>query len=295
MQLRSIELQVPGREAAVAFLKEPWGLAEVDTRAQTSYLRGTGGQHYLMAVTEGPENKVLSTTFTGTRAEVEAVWERVRASDLAHGPWVDAFDEPGRGAGFVVAGRDGEPYRFVVEADAPPAALPADATRPIQLAHVVFDTPDRENAARTLQDLFGFHVTDRTRRITFVRCNELHHVVAFSQSEGNRMLNHVAFEMRDTDAVLRGMGRLKDAGCATVWGPGRHGPGNNVFAYFVGPFGACIEYTADIERVDESYAVGTPESWQWPAGRIDHWGIFTRDLDKLTASAHAFPYAPIAR
>jgi catechol 2,3-dioxygenase len=79
-----------------------------------------------------------------------------------------------------------------------------------------------------------------------------------------------------------------------VWGPGRHGPGNNTFSYFVAPFGACIEYTAEVQRVDDSYRTGTPESWQWPPGRTDHWGIASRDDAKLAASSAAFPYRQLA-
>ena len=56
-------------------------------------------------------------------------------------------------------------------------------------------------------------------------------------------LNHVAFEMPDFDSVMRGMGRMKDNGYPIEWGPGRHGPGNNVFAYFCGPDELPIEYT----------------------------------------------------
>jgi 2,3-dihydroxy-p-cumate/2,3-dihydroxybenzoate 3,4-dioxygenase len=144
-----------------------------------------------------------------------------------------------------------------------------------------------------MEEVFGFRVVDRTRIMSFVGCDELHHVVALTDNK-QKTLNHVAFEMLDTDAVLRGMGRLNDAGCASVWGPGRHGPGNNVFAYFVGPFGACIEYTAEIERVDESYVPGTPESWAWPKGRMDQWGIFSRELEKLEASSETFPYRAVA-
>jgi 2,3-dihydroxy-p-cumate/2,3-dihydroxybenzoate 3,4-dioxygenase len=290
MQLRSIEWQMPDRDTAVEFLKFPWGLIEVGTRGDTTYLRGTGAHHYAVAITAGPERRVLSTTLVGTREEIEPIWQRVQASSLAHGPWVEEFEEPGRGAGFCVAGLDGEPYRFMVERDPAPAALPEDGTRPVQLAHVVFNTPDRDAAVLPLVEVFGFQVSDRTRRIHFVRCNEMHHVLAYQVATTSQSLNHVAFEMRDIDAVLRGMGRLKDAGCASVWGPGRHGPGNNVFAYFVGPFGACIEYTAEVERIDDSYVPGTPESWQWPEGRMDHWGIFTRDLDKLTESGKTFSY-----
>jgi catechol 2,3-dioxygenase len=158
---------------------------------------------------------------------------------------------------------------------------------------VVFNTKNREAASRVLTDTLGFKLSDRTRVMNFLRCDDLHHVVAYADSK-QATLNHIAFEMRDSDAVLRGMGRLKDAGYPSVWGPGRHGPGNNVFSYFVSPFGACIEYTAEIQRVDDSYKTGTPESWQWPPGRTDHWGIASRDNEKLAASGNSFPYRPLA-
>ena len=51
------------------------------------------------------------------------------------------------------------------------------------------------------------------------------------------------------------------------------GPGNNVFSYFVPPHGGVVEYTSEINLVDDSYPEGKPEDWTWPPGRIDHWGI----------------------
>jgi hypothetical protein len=38
-------------------------------------------------------------------------------------------------------------------------------------------------------------------------------------------------------------------GFETVWGPGRHGPGNNVFGYFTAPNRQVIEYTAEVEQI----------------------------------------------
>ena len=291
MHLRSVELQVTDRAAAVEFFKGPWGLIETGARKDTTWLRATAARHYAVAVTQGPARAVQSATVIGTRSEIDAVWERVRNSGLKHGPWVDEFDEPGRGAGFSVSGPEGEPYRFIAERDPAPSALPTEATRPIQVAHVVFNTKDREAATRMLVDTFGFKLSDRTRIMNFLRCDDLHHVIAYAESK-QASLNHVAFEMQDTDAVMRGMGRLKDAGYPTVWGPGRHGPGNNVFSYFVAPFGACVEYTAEIERVSDSYKTGTPDSWQWPPGRTDHWGIASRNNEQLSASGNSFPFQP---
>jgi hypothetical protein len=72
---------------------------------------------------------------------------------------------------------------------------------------------------------------------------------------------------------MRGIGRMRDHGYGVEWGPGRHGPGNNVFAYFCGPDELPLEYTAEMQQVDDSHRVRMPEDWTWPPGRVDHWGL----------------------
>ena len=56
-------------------------------------------------------------------------------------------------------------------------------------------------------------------------------------------------------------------------GVGRHGPGANVFAYFIGPDNVVIEYTGEVDQVDDDYPTGMPEDWTWPPGRVDQWGV----------------------
>jgi len=99
-----------------------------------------------------------------------------------------------------------------------------------------------------------------------------HHSIALADAD-NDCLNHIAFVMPDVEAVMRGGGRMKDAGHGIEWGPGRHGPGDNAFNYFIGPGGFVIEYTCDVEQVDDSYRAGGPDDWKWPPGRVDQWGI----------------------
>ncbi len=291
MHLRSIELEMPNSAAAAAFFRSPWGLLDAGTRNGTTYLRGTEAHAYIVAVKDAATSAFASATFSGTKAEVEALYAAVKKAGLPHGGWVEEFDEPGRGAGFYVTGPEGEPYRFVAEKDAT-VKLPSQPQHPLQLAHVVFNSRDREAGTRTLTDVFGFKLSDRTRVMNFLRCDDLHHAVAYADAK-QLSLNHIAFEMPDLDSMMRGIGRVMDAGIETVWGPGRHGPGNNAFAYFIAPFGACVEYTSEIQRVDDSYRTGQPDDWQWPPGRTDHWGIGKRDNARLAASGDAFPFRSI--
>jgi len=164
---------------------------------------------------------------------------------------------------------------------------------PIQITHAVINAVERERSERFAVDVLGFQVSDRTRHMTFVRCNRKHHCVAYAHAEFPS-LNHVAFEMRDIDAVMRGFGRMRDAGIGSVWGPGRHGPGNNVFGYFIAPFGGVIEYTTEVSEVGDDYKVGGPEDWKWPEGRIDHWGVTAKDVARISVAERLFRFVPFA-
>jgi len=287
MRIRSIELETPDRAAAVRFLKDAWGLLDAGERNGTSYLRGTEDLPYVVSVAEAGAPGVAAVTFAGTQSELERVRSRAAAAGVRHGP-MRPFDEPGGGTGFFLEGPEGQVFRFVCGA-ARVEKLHAERDRPLQVTHVVINARDREACTRFLVEVLGFRLSDRTRTMSFVRCDSVHHAVAIAQSDISS-LNHIAFEMLDLDAVMRGIGRLRDAGHAPVWGPGRHGPGNNVFAYFVTPFGAVVEYTSEVQRVSEDYKVGGPEDWKWPPNRVDHWGVSTRDSAAMSEAEKRFRF-----
>jgi len=134
-----------------------------------------------------------------------------------------------------------------------------------------------------LRDGLGFTLTDTTRRLRFLSCNADHHSVVLGFA-GGPTLNHIAFEMPDLESVMRGAGRMRDDGHGLEWGPGRHGPGNNVFCYFLGPEKLPVEYTAEMLQVDGSYRAGTPDDWKWPPGRLDHWGISAHPSEAMEAA-----------
>jgi catechol 2,3-dioxygenase-like lactoylglutathione lyase family enzyme len=93
-------------------------------------------------------------------------------------------------------------------------------------------------AAQTFYEALGFRLSDRTRIMAFMRIPAQpsgdHHSIALADAD-NDCMNHIAFVMPDLESVMRGGGRMKDAGFPIEWGPGRHGPGDNAFNYFIGP------------------------------------------------------------
>jgi hypothetical protein len=66
-----------------------------------------------------------------------------------------------------------------------------------------------------------------------------------------------------------------------------------VFAYFVTPFGAIVEYTSEVQRIGEDYKVGGPEDWKWPPNRADHWGVSTRDSVAMSDAEKNFRFRPL--
>ena len=122
---------------------------------------------------------------------------------------------------------------------------------------------------------------DDNAPLWFLHCNSTEHSSIVLAKTNMPTLNHVAFEMPDFDSVMRGMGRMKDNGYPIEWGPGRHGPGNNVFAYFCGPDELPIEYTAEVLQIDDSYRAARLGLLEVPARAIGPLGHHAAALGAL--------------
>ena len=231
MKLRSIELALPEPAAAAAFMTDVWGLVPADVQGGTHYLRGSGPYPYLVAFEPAQDEFVRSTTFVCDTDELSALKTRVAAQGWPAMPVVSP--DPGGGHGIVVELPEGELLRFLADttevAPIPGFAKASRRVMPVKLTHVVFNAADAERSGLVAEAVLDFRVSDRTRGMVFVRCNDSHHSTAFARA-GFASLNHIAFEMDDLDTVMRGIGWMRDHGFAPAWGPGRHGPGDNVYA-----------------------------------------------------------------
>jgi catechol 2,3-dioxygenase len=294
--LRSVALEVPDLAAAEAFYTGTWRLVVADRRPGALYLRGSGPDAHLLALHEAPATRIRAVTL---RARDAAALPAVAQAAVAAGGRVISGpaplpEDPAGGLGVTVRDPDGRLYQ-VVHGDRPAAPLPADPgaerDRPVRLAHAVLNAHDVPLAQGFLQQALGFRLADRTRIMAFMNCDRDHHSLAFGDTD-NDALNHIAFLMPSLDAVMRGGGRMKDAGFPIEWGPGRHGPGDNAFNYFIGPFGEVIEYTAEVEQIDAHYTVGGPDDWTWPPGRVDQWGISAPPSARLKAAQRAVFFMP---
>lgn len=289
--LRSIEYAVPDIETTSRFYENMWGLTPVAEHHGARYFRATGSEHHIVVLHERPTVGVEKVTFAADdAASVDALHAKLGGLGISIDDAPAALEAPGGGYGFSFTDRDGLVY--AVSSD---VVQHADATmaddRPFKLSHVVLNSEKVDDQTDWFCDALGFKLSDRTERMNFIRCSPDHHSIAFAKM-GGPSLNHTAFEVPDLDALMRGAGRLKRSGFTVDWGVGRHGPGNNIYSYFREPNGLVVEYTAEVEQVDDSYEAGGPEDWAKRVGGPDRWGFADPPNESIRKAMHGEPQPP---
>jgi catechol 2,3-dioxygenase-like lactoylglutathione lyase family enzyme len=203
-----------------------------------------------------------------SRAAVDELHANCRAKGVRVLRAPGAIAGPGGGYGFDLVDLEGRVLRIVAETERHPET--ANPLRPRKLSHIVLNTVQFDAGQAFYRDVLGFKISDWSEdTIAFLRCSADHHSIALFRNK-HTSVNHVAFELEDIDAVMRGVGRLGASGNPMKWGVGRHGPGNNVFAYFTDPNGFVIEYTCLVEQIDERNHI--PRVWQRVPEQMDRWG-----------------------
>lgn len=277
--VRHVGLAVPRLAESAAFYEHEWGLLPAHRERDIIFLAAAGSpEHYVLRLRHADDRRIdLLSLAVADRAAVETVAERVIAAHCPIGTEPASMSTPGGGFGFRFFDPDGRtvevsaevqprPFREIVEAESIPA----------RLSHVVINSPDMERMVRFYVQVLGFRVSDYLEdKMTFLRCTSVHHAVAIA-SAPHTSLNHVAYEMRGVDEYMRGTGRILRSGHELVWGPGRHGPGNNTFSYFQDPGRFVCEYTTELAVCDELRH--QPRVYRSVPEESDLWGTAGRRL-----------------
>ena len=288
--LRSVEIATPQPSGSVDFYTKVWGLdfaAEVDG---TVYLAATGKDFHVLELTPGDRPSLRKVSFrTRSREDLHRLFARAQQAGCKVVSPPGPSYAPSGGESFVVREPQGCCVELVHGDRNKMARVIAD--RAERLAHVNLNSADVEQLSTFYQEVLGFRLSDRSKLMAFLCCNSDHHAVVLAEAPVNG-LNHVAFLMPDLESVMRGSGRMVDHGYPIEWGVGRHGPGDNVFAYFVDQTGVVIEYTAEVLQIDDSYRAKGPSEWIWPPGRTDQWGIAPPKSEHCKKAQLSVPFGP---
>jgi catechol 2,3-dioxygenase-like lactoylglutathione lyase family enzyme len=140
----------------------------------------------------------------------------------------------------------------------------------LKFEHVSLNLRDLAGIERLLVESLGFRLSDRAGRLlSWLHCDESHHGVALSRYPVSR-LHHYAWAFEDFDALGRVADRAAAAGTPLVYGPGRHGPGNNHFVNFKDPDGFLVECCSELAQLGpgSDYELGR----KWTVGQTNLWG-----------------------
>jgi catechol 2,3-dioxygenase-like lactoylglutathione lyase family enzyme len=132
---------------------------------------------------------------------------------------------------------------------------------PHKLGHIAFHVADVKAITRFYCDVLGFRVSDwMGDYFSFLRCGKDHHTINLVETGTNKHF-HTAFELRDWGHMQTALDWLSKNGYRTLWGPGRHGIGHNLFSYHRSPNGMITELFAELDQVNEEFGYFEPRPW----------------------------------
>lgn len=258
-KLGYVEFQTPDVERLVEYYTKVLDFNLVESSPTGAFLT-TGTDHHCVILTRGDRKARAAVGYElwedlddAQRRLKEAGYETQRRSDIGPGtPDVLVLEEPGTGT----------PLHLITSQD-PTGVAGYTPLRPTKLGHVAAYTSALGPMQDFYQDLLGFKWSDTVGDFfVFLRCNGDHHAANFMASRKYEGLHHIAYEMRDPTHLITMLDHLAQHGHRLHWGPGRHGPGHNLFTYHRDPDGHTIELFTQIDVVhDEAKGYWEPRPW----------------------------------
>jgi catechol 2,3-dioxygenase len=151
--------------------------------------------------------------------------------------------------------------------------LTAEAGLKGPLQHLTLATQDVAAIEHFYAGKLGFAVSDRVRNkagevtTSFMRSNHEHHTLACFRS-ARHGIDHHSYEAGEWVAIRDWADRFAAREIPLMWGPGRHGPGNNLFIFIDDPDGNWVEVSAELEVVHDRPV----REWPHAERTLNLWG-----------------------
>ncbi len=143
--------------------------------------------------------------------------------------------------------------------------------RPYTLQHVALYTPRLEEMVDFYTEALGFDISDwLLRECAWLRCNNNHHTLMLMQ--GKQAVDHIGYSIADGPELLRWADYLSRNQIPVLWGPGRHGAGNDLFLRFADTEGLHIELSAELQQYYDRDVTTPPRLWHTRETAFNLWG-----------------------
>ncbi len=268
-RLGHVGITVPDVERVAAFYENIVGL-EISDRADGAVFLRCNNEHHCLGLYPGPQRGLHHL---GLEVHDGEALERVRRTLAQRGlePESDDDAHPGIGASACFRDPDGNRLKFYEGMQHLDQPLAPREVRPVKFGHITFHTIDLNRTLSFYLDALGFRLSDSVEGTTlaWVRCNQDHHGIAF-HNDGRAKVNHYCFDLADWHAIKAICDHLKRHKTPILYGPSRHGPGDNIFLYIPDPAGNIIELSTEMLQIwdESSYR---PKNWPNAPATVDVW------------------------
>jgi catechol 2,3-dioxygenase len=264
-----VGLKVPDVDRVAAFYETIVGL-EISDRSDGAVFLRCNDEHHCLGLYPAAESGLHHL---GLEVHDSEALQRVRTSLGQQGLELVPDEDPHPGIGESACYRDPDGnllkfYEGMKHIDQP--LLPREV-RPVKFGHITFHTIDLKRTLAFYIGVLGFRLSDTVEKdmLAWVHCNQDHHGVAFL-NDGQAKVNHYCFDLADWHAIKEICDHLKQNQVPIIYGPSRHGPGDNVFLYIPDPAGNVIELSTEMLQIwdDLSYH---PKDWPNVPSTVDVW------------------------
>lgn len=266
--LAHIGLQHTEPEVLAAFYEDAMGLCREASTGDSIRL-GWGRGHHVLEISEG-ETGLGHFAFEVPRpGELDQLIVRLRD----HGVSVTTEEPERHPPCAVLADPDGNRMELLGRVDRGGEHGADPGRRPIRVQHVTLGSPDLNRMVTFFRDILGFRVSDELGEdvFTWMRSDHAHHSLAVVQAE-QAHLDHYSYDVGGWEDFKTWCDTLAAAGWEVAWGPGRHGPGNNLFIIFEDAAGFRVELSAEMEMYWDEWARIEPRRWDQARGPLNLWG-----------------------
>lgn len=212
-----------------------------------------------------------------TDAELAALAARLKQSgvELILGP---RDGNPEAGDTLWLSDPDGNRVEISVTPDdmlsVPPALGEGQRTRrrPHALQHVALRTMHLEDMVEFYSEALGFDISDwLLRECAWLRCNTDHHTLMLMQ--GKQDVDHIGYSVPGGSDLLLWADYLSSLQYPTLWGPGRHGAGHDLFLRCADADGLHIEFSAELQQYYDHEVTIPPRLWHSRSSALNLWGV----------------------
>jgi catechol 2,3-dioxygenase-like lactoylglutathione lyase family enzyme len=271
-----IGFRVPDVAAAVGFYGRVLGMVKHESLADGGARLGWGTGHHVLDLIPGEQGLAWYGFEVRDEGGIAGIRERLTAAGHLVEELDPSFmdDALGTPEGISVADPDGNRVHFHSEVNRQGENTADTGRRPIKFQHTTIGTADVGALTDFFVGVIGFRISDQLHdgRFAWLRSDRDHHTLAIVNVGRGGDIDHYSYDLAEWGDFKSWCDRLTELGVDVAWGPGRHGPGNNLFVFFDDPAGNHIELSAEMEKFYDDRVTYVPRRWEPVPNSVNLWG-----------------------